>query len=221
MKQRLIRLFRFSWSCYKAVAVACLTALLLLFGYLFFDRYSTYVELPNGIRIAQSFMHDVGTNGFILGDQNGQFVLAAKNAEIAWQEDYAFGMAGHVSSGKDKGEYFVYRRGWAKPHIFTHGADYRDYLNQHGLADSVDYDPETLFQGVEYEDCLEGNGVRECRFRKLDQYWMGMEEGKSPPYLCKMHNPAGRCHIYGKYKTYLSLAQISKYRRSGMKWDEE
>lgn len=221
MKQRLIRLFRFSRTCYRAMAVMCFTGLLLVFGFLFWERYSTYVELPNGIRIAQSFMHDVGANGFILGDQNGQFALAAKNAEIAWQGDYASGMAGHVTSEKDKGEYFIYKRGWAKPLIFTHGADFGDYLNQHGLAGSVAYDPETLFQGSAYENCLERNGASECRFRKLEQYSRVMEEGKSQPYLCRMHNPAGRRHSYSKYKTCLPLAQISKYRRSGMKWDEE
>lgn len=217
--QCFVRIIKWLFYLYITIAALVGTGYLALCGGVAYMRYARIVELPNGMRLTQSFLHGVDRNGFVLRNQDNTFVLAAKDAEIAWQADYVFGMASKVTSDNQEGDAFIYKRGWEKPIIYNSDVDaqHRDELAKYGLRGFIDYDPKTLFQGSEYEECLERNGMRECRFRVLEQYRQDVEDGKKQPYQCKNKKLPEKCYSYSTYKTYLSLVSREKHHRN---WSE-
>lgn len=206
------KIVRFGWRSYKILALFFFTGFIILLFLAPILEHLSYVELPNGLKLTQSFFRDIGKNGFVLKKADGSFVLAVKSGELAWQGDYVFGMAEHVTSGEKEGDRFVYKQGWDEPIIYTYNFEPEDYLEKYNLRGSIDYSPE-LFQNKEHEDCLRFNGMSECKFRILNQYWWDVEDGKRRPYQCRKNDPTETCHSYNIYKTYLSLIKIPRYRR--------
>lgn len=202
------------WRCYRAVSVLCFTGAIIFIGILHFNilRLFTYVELPNGLLLTQSLVHDIGRNGFVLNNADGRFILSARNAEIAWQNDYAFGIAGQVSTHTAKGDSFIYKRGWQEPIIYSAESDRRDYYMEYGLRQSLDYSPDML-RNEKYQACLKFSGSNECMLSALERYKRDVENGKAEPYVCNQKDRHETCHSYSRYETYLSLVKMKEYRR--------
>jgi hypothetical protein len=200
------RMLRWAWGVYKILCVAFCTLLILLVLLVYGTKFIEYVEIPNGLRLSQSLWHDAGgSNGFVLRDANGKHILTAKNAEIAWQDDYVFGMASRVTTDHGSGTHFIYQAGWNRPLLFTGLMEGHGAMKRFGLSGSLVYPPH-LSPDPDRPDFS-------SKFDALERYREDVEDGTVKPYKCAK-NQKDPCGFYSLYKTYLSLLENPRYYRS-------
>ena len=207
---KFLRFIKLSWKGYVCLCVifSTIAGIILLIGAT--SYLNRHVIFPNGVSLTSYFSHP---NGFKLRNEHGKTILKIHSGEVISQDDYVFGMADGIESGKVVTKDFIYKVGWEKPIIFNDNTEpsFSIMSRKLGLRWSLDYPPD-LFEREYYQKCIEHDGKSDCKYKALDKFWADTESGKEPLYICDHKNSIKPCGGYSLFKTYLSLRKMPRYR---------